>query len=120
MPRRIYTAGREVEVSFNSRPRILARVCVIHVEKQSLNELVRYSRAGDKFHYRWAARRCLRMIDPLSPVRCITIEGSKESKAAGEYVIDVAEYSSVSEDSLSVAYFQLKHSTKRTKAPFSL
>ena len=57
------------------------------------NALVRYSRAGDKFHYRWAARRCLRMIDPRSPLQCITIEGSKESKAAGEYVIDVAEYS---------------------------
>lgn len=82
--------------------------------------LVRYSRAGDKFHYRWAARRCLRMISPLSPVRCITIEGSKESKAAGEYLIDVAEYSLTPTKSESVAYYQLKHSTTRTKIAFSL
>src|ERR1700731_906828 len=84
------------------------------------NKLVRYSRAGDKFHYRWAARQCLRMINPLSPVRCITIEGSKESKTAGEYVIDVAEYSLAPTEGESVAYYQLKHSTTRTKIAFSI
>ena len=75
--------------------------------------LVRYSRAGDAFHYRWAARRCLRMLDPRSTVRCITIEASKESKAAGEYVIDLAEYSETEEAEKTVAYFQLKHTTVR-------
>ncbi|MFE4713990.1 hypothetical protein ACFRAM_24405 [Paenibacillus sp. NPDC056722] len=77
------------------------------------NELVRYSRAGDIFHYRWAARRCLRLISPKSRIHQIVIEGSKENKLAGEYVIDVAEYS----DSLTrqgfqdVTYYQLKHTT---------
>lgn len=85
------------------------------------SKLVRYSRAGDVFHYRWAARRCLKMIHPKSLVRCIVIEGSKERKLAGEYVIDVAEYSdSVEVNSQEIAYFQLKHTTVRKEQPFNL
>jgi hypothetical protein len=85
------------------------------------NELVRYSRAGDIFHYRWAARRCLRMIYPKSQLRYIIIEGSKERELAGEYVIDVAEYSDSAErDSQEIAYFQLKHTTVRKEQPFNL
>ena len=72
------------------------------------NELVRYSRAGDIFHYRWAARRCLRMIYPKSRVRYIMIEGSKDEGLAGEYVIDVAEYFESDEsESEQIEYFQL-------------
>jgi hypothetical protein len=59
------------------------------------NDLVRYSRAGDVFHYRWAARRCLRLIHPKSLLKRVVIEGSEESKIAGEYAIDVAEYSAL-------------------------
>ncbi|MCP4614280.1 MAG: ATP-binding protein [Planctomycetes bacterium] len=85
------------------------------------NEFVRYSRAGDVFHYRWAARRCLRMIYPKSLLRCIVIEGSKERKLAGEYVIDVTEYSDSAEgDSEKIAYFQLKHTTIRKDQLFKL
>ena len=87
------------------------------------NELVRYSRAGDAFHYRWAARRCLRMIYPKSLLSYIVIEGSgsKEQELAGEYVIDVAEYSdSAEKDSQEIAYFQLKHTTVRKEQPFDL
>lgn len=86
------------------------------------NELVRYSRAGDIFHYRWAARRCLRLISPKSRINHIVVEGSRENKLAGEYVIDVAEYS----DSLTrqgfqdVAYYQLKHTTVHKNNPFDL
>lgn len=83
------------------------------------NALVRYSRAGDKFHYRWAARRCLRMIDPRSPLQCITIEGSKESKAAGEYVIDVAEYPRSSSQALVGIYaLSAQRSDSRHLAPW--
>src|SRR4051794_24930379 len=82
------------------------------------NQLVRYSRAGDAFHYRWAARRCLRLIDPHSSLKCITIESSKESKAPGEYVIDLAEYSETEAGAQSVGYFQLKHTTTRTRKAF--
>lgn len=85
------------------------------------NELVRYSRAGDAFHYRWAARRCLKMIYPSSPVKYIVIEGSKERKLAGEYVIDVSEYLGKDEDeNKETHYFQLKHTTVRKEKPFTL
>lgn len=85
------------------------------------NKLISYSRAGDVFHYRWAACRCLRLIHPKSPLKCIVIEGSKESKAAGEYVIDVSEYEKIDENSCEkVSYFQLKHSTKRVDKCFTL
>lgn len=85
------------------------------------NELVRYSRAGDIFHYRWAARRCLRLISPKSRIRNIVIEGSKENKLAGEYVIDVAEYfDSINEGFQDVAYYQLKHTTVHKNNPFNL
>jgi hypothetical protein len=85
------------------------------------NKLVRYSRAGDVFHYRWAARRCLRMLRPKSRLKCVVIEGSKENTLAGEYVIDVAEYWDSRESGREeLAYYQLKHSTKRRKIPLSL
>ncbi len=85
------------------------------------NELVRYSRAGDAFHYRWAARRCLRMIYPKSRLHSIVIEGSKESELDGEYVIDVAEYSESAEGgSQEIAYYQLKHTTVRKEQPLTL
>lgn len=85
------------------------------------NDLVRYSRAGDVFHYRWAARRCLRMLHPKSSVKYIVIEGSKENKVAGEYVIDVAEYTEDAQGyDKKITYFQLKHTTQRVDEPFTL
>ena len=85
------------------------------------NELVSYSRAGDVFHYRWAARRCLKLIQPKSSLELVVIEGSKESKKAGEYVIDVSEYYDSSIDpSKRIEYFQLKHSTVQKDKPFTL
>ena len=84
-----------------------------------MTDLVRYSRAGDEFHYRWAARRCLRMIEPNSRLKYIVIEGSKEPNLAGEYVMDVTEYSESENQCDGIAYFQLKHSTVRTDKPFN-
>jgi hypothetical protein len=83
-------------------------------------DLVSYSRAGDTFHYRWAARRCLRLLDLNSKLKQITIEGSKEPKLDGEFVIDTAEYCSEGHDRESVEYFQLKHSTVRIDTHFTL
>ena len=61
--------------------------------------LVRFSRDGDQFHYLWAARRCLRLLSPLSSLVAIAIEGASTSETkngdtpeAGEEIIDVAEY----------------------------
>jgi len=83
-------------------------------------DLVGYSRAGDTFHYRWAARRCLRLLDFNSTLEQITIEGSKEPKLGGEYVIDTAEYSVDDFNGKSVEYFQLKHSTVQLHNYFTL
>ncbi len=84
------------------------------------SDLVRYSRAGDVFHYRWAARRCLRMIDPLSSLDLITVEASKDRQLPGELAIDIAEYSETDGENPTVAYLQLKHSCLRLKAPFTI
>lgn len=84
------------------------------------NDLVAYSRAGDVFHYRWAARRCLKLIYPHSSLQKIVIEGSSEKKKAGEYVIDVTEYSNTLDDKIKISYYQLKHTTVRCDKPFIL
>ncbi len=85
------------------------------------NDAVRDSRAGDVFHYRWAARRCLRMVNPNSNITSIVIEGSKEPDLAGEYVMDVTEYFEATDvHHEDIAYFQLKHSSKRVDQPFEL
>lgn len=55
------------------------------MEKEVKNlDLVKYSRAGDKFHYRWAAKRCLQFLDFNTNLDEIIIEGSKESKLSGD------------------------------------
>lgn len=78
------------------------------------------TRAGDQFHYRWAARRCLGMIHPTSRVFNLKIEGSHENASEGEFVIDVAEYAKTEEGKNDVSYFQLKHSNKRRDKPIQL
>lgn len=84
------------------------------------NDLVSYSRAGDIFHYRWAARRCLRLIYPKSLVTKIHIEGSPETAKAGEYVIDVSEYSISDDGKKKIDYYQLKHTTVNEDEPFTI
>lgn len=82
--------------------------------------LVRASRDGDQFHYLWAARRALRLLDPKSSLVALTIEGasatemgSQPSVEEGEEIIDIAEYygSNEFEHATAVRYMQLKHST---------
>lgn len=84
------------------------------------NDLVSYSRAGDVFHYRWAARRCLGLIHPNSVLQKIVIEGSAEKKKAGEYVIDVTEYINTPNGNKQICYYQLKHTTVQKGTPFTL
>jgi hypothetical protein len=84
------------------------------------NDLVGYSRAGDVFHYRWAARRCLGLIYPNATLHNIVIEGSKDDKKAGEYVIDVSEYYEESIGKTRIEYYQLKHTTVQKDVPFIL
>lgn len=88
--------------------------------KLNRNNDVSYSRAGDAFHYRWAARRCLKLLDPRSSLVQITIEGSKEPDKKGECVIDIAEYYVNNENLERIEYYQLKHTTKRKAQPFTI
>ncbi len=89
---------------------------------------VRPSRAGDQFHYLWAARRCLRLLLPNSKFVALTIEGVSDSETSsskagsGEEVIDVAEYYGSEELSKchKVTYLQLKHSTVNTERQWVL
>ncbi|MCY4531540.1 MAG: hypothetical protein OXC84_04320 [Gammaproteobacteria bacterium] len=81
-------------------------------------DIVRYSRAGDQFHYRWAARRCLGLLDLRSELVCITIEGVSSDESpnddaeTGEVVVDVAEYygDRTIKHAKKISYHQLKHS----------
>ena len=84
------------------------------------NHLVSYSRAGDVFHYRWAARRCLRLLYPNTELQKIIIEGSSEREKAGEYVIDVSEYSKTANNKEHIQYYQLKHTTVRGQTSMKL
>ena len=92
--------------------------------QESKSNLVRYSRAGDQFHYFWAARRCLRLLDPINDLVAISIEGisNAETNVSGEEVVDVAEYygSEKLKDCRRVFYYQLKHSTKNVEVPWTL
>ena len=91
------------------------------------NKKVRFSRDGDQFHYLWAARRCLRLLSPMSGLVAIAIEGASaretihgEPIEAGEDQIDVGEYygSEDVEKARLVRYIQLKHSTKNPTKPW--
>ena len=77
------------------------------------------SREGDIFHFRWAARRCLKLLDFNTSLEYVTIEGASEP-IEGELVIDVAEYSSDENNIKSVKYLQLKHSTVQLNKDFIL
>lgn len=89
-------------------------------DPQKASDLVHNSRAGDQFHYRWAARKCLRMIHPKSELSFVTVEASEDQNMAGEYVIDVAEYFEREAGSKQVRYSQLKHSEVRTDTNFTI
>ncbi|HBM3021780.1 AVAST type 3 anti-phage nuclease/ATPase Avs3a [Klebsiella michiganensis] len=89
--------------------------------------LVRTSRDGDQFHYLWAARRILRLLEPQSNLVALTIEGASTTEMGsqpvieeGEELIDVAEYYGDTEldKATTVRYMQLKHSTLHVNTPF--
>ena len=86
---------------------------VAHIDR------LRPSRDGDQFHYWWAARRCLRLLEPGTDLVSISIEGPATTEggkiAAGVDVIDLAEYhgSTDLKTATRIRYMQLKHSTRR-------
>lgn len=81
-------------------------------------DLVRASRDGDYFHYLWAARKSLLLLNPLSGLNILTIEGPSKSEFQkeiedGEEIVDVGEYygSNTFPDASKIIYSQLKHTT---------
>ncbi|MGM8891543.1 hypothetical protein ACS8FA_11890 [Psychrobacter sp. 1Y1] len=81
---------------------------------------INFSRAGDIFHYRWAVKRCLKLLDFDTDLTHITIEGSDDYNQGGENVVDLAEYRESANGEKSVEYFQLKHSTVRADEDFKI
>ncbi len=90
--------------------------------------LVRPSRAGDQFHYLWAARRCLPLLSPAQDLVGVSIEGvspaenSRHSAGpAGDAVIDIAEYYGNTDPKCArrISYVQLKHSSRLISKPWS-
>lgn len=88
-------------------------------------DLVRASRDGDQFHYLWAARKALLLLNPLSGLHTLTIEGPSKTEfneevEEGEEIVDVGEYytSNHFSDASKIIYTQLKHSTLHTQTPF--
>lgn len=85
------------------------------------NNLVRPSRDGDQFHYLWAARHCLMLLDDTTDLKAITVEDISpfEGSATSGYneIVDVAKYYG-SENAVyakKIIYYQLKHSTVQTE-----
>jgi hypothetical protein len=92
------------------------------------SSIVRFSRDGDQFHYLWAARRCLGLLQPSTNLVAVTIEGASilESPTGppvdvAEEIIDIAEYYGAERiaDAQRISYLQLKHSTKQTDEPWT-
>jgi hypothetical protein len=96
-------------------------------------DLVRSSRDGDQFHYYWAARQCLKLLQPGSRLAAVSIEGSSpddptaavgqgpDGDPTGEYMVDIAEYYGdvVPDAAAKIVYRQLKHSTARADLPWT-
>lgn len=85
---------------------------------------LRPSRDGDQFHYWWAARRSLALLQPSGTLVAISVEGVPSDEAqeigAGLDAIDVAEYHGSKDPhcASAVHYYQLKHATRRADEPW--
>ncbi|MCJ1675751.1 hypothetical protein MT355_20985 [Rathayibacter sp. VKM Ac-2929] len=77
------------------------------------------SRAGDKFHYYWAARKALELLRPNTSLTEIVVEGRSPSdrETDADEVIDVAEYHG---EAGARSYIQLKHSIRRLHTEWRL
>ena len=89
---------------------------------------VRYSREGDQFHYIWAGRRCLQLLNPTTDLVAISIEAPSSYETspdipieAGVHQIDVVEYYGDEElrTASLVRYVQLKHTSVRPNTKWS-
>lgn len=81
------------------------------------NPAVRASRAGDRFHYCWAAKRSLLLLHPKPELEKIAIERDDSSGAEGEYSLDMTEVYRAGSAFDRIKY-QFKYSVKRLHEPF--
>lgn len=104
----------------------------------SAPDLLRPSRDGDQFHYMWAARQSLRLLDETAGLDSLFVEAVDPSEQTpvplngtvtpvadintGDEVIDLAEYwgSSDIAETDRVVYRQFKHSTRSPDTPWTL
>ena len=82
------------------------------------NYLVRASRAGDRFHYCWAARRSLLLLDQNSGLERIVIEGDDPAGTNGEYSLDMTEVYRDGFD-FDLIKCQFKYSVERVSESFT-
>ena len=84
-------------------------------------EVVRDTRAGDQFHYVWAATEALGLLDPRSGLREVWIESAPGVAGEGDEIIDVMHrYGSSASRFDRVVVTQLKYSTRRRTTPLGL
>lgn len=90
---------------------------------------VRCSNDGAEFHIAWTARKALRLLDPKSGLKVVTVEGitdldrdTGKGTDAGILSIDTAEYygGESLETASKIIYSQLKHSTIHPNSPWEL
>jgi len=82
--------------------------------KQNDGADVRLTRAGDLFHYRWAATRVLNLLNPRTDLARVCVEGGARP-AKYDYVVDVCE-----EHVDREVNYQLKYSTRHAADAFAL
>lgn len=79
----------------------------------------RASNAGDDFHFLWAGKRALKLLEPNTEFKALCVEGSSEEEREFDnekevlYSIDISEYYGGDSfyNSTSVVFSQLKYST---------
>ena len=88
----------------------------------------RFRNAGDDFHFLWAGRRAMRLLDKNSGLVAVVMEGissreqnTGDTTTAGVLGIDLAEYygSEIFIESDNVLYYQLKYSTTDSDTQWS-
>jgi hypothetical protein len=88
---------------------------------QSYASSVTSSRAGDRFHYVWAAVQSLQLLDSRSGLVEVWIEGVAGDPIPGDEIIDLAEYYGPPTGPIDrVLVRQLKYSTQRAHANLGL
>ncbi len=83
--------------------------------------LVTSSRAGDRFHYVWAAAHSLKLLDRQSGLLQVWVERAAGEEVPGSEIVDLAEYYGPKPDTVDrVIVRQLKYSVRRANQPMGL